>query len=75
MGIFKKLFFATEKQEEEKEKIEKYSHALHQNTLICNACGKEILGTPRFQRMPNGDTLYFHKGCFRKMRRGLIPKV
>jgi hypothetical protein len=80
MSIFKKIKDTLFQKEEDKTEIEKkvdenpekFASATIENTLICNSCGKEIEGTPRFFKM--GDRrLIFHKGCFKRLRHGQLP--
>lgn len=77
MGFFKKIFF---KEEEEKSKIEEevmkkagdYSHALTENSIVCNGCGTYIEGKPRV-RQHMGKIMYFHKRCWKQLKSGQLP--
>ena len=80
MGFFKKLFREETKEEiKAKEQIEKAVKSgidpqapLVENTIICNACGKEIIeGIPRFLNY-NGRKMVFHKKYLKKLKAGNI---
>jgi len=81
MGFLKKLFFGEEKKEtklekEMKENIQNgadYSCATTENIIKCNGCGGDIEGVPRLQKF-QGKMMYFHKRCWKAMRRGELPK-
>ena len=74
MGIFKKIKekLFEEKQGQEKvieEKAQDYSSALVDNKIICNKCGEEIEGKPRFINHA-GRRLMFHKRCLKHLSMG-----
>ena len=80
MGFFDKIFRQETKEEiKVKEKVERMADRgivadapLIENTIICNACGKEIIeGIPRFLNY-NGKKMVFHKKCLKKLKAGNI---
>ena len=77
MGFLKKIFGSKEVEEEKQEEQNTQSRSINQNapmyenTLICNACGNVIEGTPKFFNF-QGRKMIFHKGCFKKLKNGNI---
>jgi hypothetical protein len=83
MGFFKDLIFgkedenksAMQKQAEEqiKENPTAYAQAQVENIPTCNGCGGDIEGKPRIKDHM-GKVMYFHKRCWKSMKRGELPK-
>jgi hypothetical protein len=79
MGFFDKIFSKEKKTGAEKQAEEmvkenpSYSQASIENIAICNGCGGQIEGTPRLQKF-NGKLMYFHKRCFKALKKGQLPK-
>lgn len=77
MGL-KEFFFGKEKKKTAVEKQieenkEQYAQAQVENIPTCNGCGQDIEGTPRLIKH-QGKLMYFHKRCFKAMKRGVLPK-
>ena len=78
MGFLKNLFRQDTKEEAKlKEQVKgnelTYAQANNINIPTCNGCGQDIdTGKPRMIKN-NGEVLYFHKRCIKRMQSGQLP--